>query len=449
MVAQVNRLVIKSFGIVFVLCALLAGRARADVPSLLIDDESETFLANVVRPIFKVAGIAFDPNRVHILDDMSLNAFISDGNHLFVHAGTLIAAQNVNEITGILAHETGHIAGGHILRQKLKMQDLRTLSAISLITAGALGAAAGRGDAAIAVAIGTQGSLLNSLTAYQLQEERSADESAVRYLKALGQSPKGLKNFMKTVQRTNRLSGYEEVPYFRTHPLSAERLSFFDNAVLKNGGRVESAYDKDFLFVKAKLTAFLLPIDRALNKYPAKNQNVYAKYAHAIIKFRQKRFNEAIALIDQLIKEDAKNPYFYQLKGQFLFESGKVQEALAAFRQALALKPDSTETILMYAACALEAKNNKDYLDEVILMLSKIQTKDENASAWQLLSRAYFERKMEAESFYALARFSLMTGNVDVAERQMNKAMSLKPSAALKIKLSDLAKEIRRVKKFN
>ena len=167
------------------LCLLVGVKSRADI------------LHKIIRPIFNAAGITFNPQKVFILNDNSLNAFVSDGNYLFIHTGTLINADNVNELNGIIAHETGHIAGGHIVRQKLQINRMQSLAVASLIAAGAAAAASGNGDAAMAVLLGSQSSLLNSMTAYQMQEERSADESAVKYLKKIGQSPRGLKNFMK------------------------------------------------------------------------------------------------------------------------------------------------------------------------------------------------------------------------------------------------------------
>ena len=142
-------------------------------PSLISDDETHTFLVNIIRPLFNAAGVTFDKNKIYIINDNSLNAFVSNGNYLFVHTGTLINADNVNELSGILAHETGHIAGGHIARQKLRIEQLQTLSVASLVAAGAAAAASGRGDAALAVMLGSQSSLLNAMSAYQMQEERS------------------------------------------------------------------------------------------------------------------------------------------------------------------------------------------------------------------------------------------------------------------------------------
>ena len=445
MVAKIDRLkisnLLKTLSIMF-LTVFFACRALA-APSVLTDDETQNFLEKVIKPVFHAAGVAYDPQKIHILNDMSLNAFVADGNHLFVHTGTLIAVQNTNELYGILAHETGHIAGGHILRQKLKIDDLKTMSIISLITAGAAAVASGRGDAAIAVAMGSHGSLINAMIAHQLTEERSADESAVKYLKAINQSPIGLKNFMNSIQKNNRLSGLEETPYFKTHPMSAERMAFFEKAAATNGGATTSTLDNDLRLIQAKLNAFLLPPERVLQKYPLSDHSLAAQYAHAIILFKQKKFREALKIMDSLIEQKPQNPYFYQLKGQFLFESGHPAEALSAYSQTLSLAPDSTETMLLYAESAIELPAPQKDLNKIITILNKLLIKEPAPQAWALLSRAYYENGRQAESLYAAAKYSLMIDNIEAARTQITKAEALNPSQSLKLKLSDLKREIK------
>lgn len=424
------------------LTVFFACRAIA-APSVLTDDETQSFLEKVIKPIFHAAGVSYDPQKIHILNDMSLNAFVSDGNHLFVHTGTLIAVQNTNELYGILAHETGHIAGGHILRQKLKIDDLKTMSIISLITAGAAAVASGRGDAAVAVAMGSHGSLINAMIAHQLTEERSADESAVKYLKAIRQSPIGLKNFMNSIQKNNRLSGLEETPYFKTHPMSAERMAFFEKAAATNGGATTSILDDDLKLIQAKLNAFLLPPERVYQKYPLSDHSLAAQYAHAIVLFKQKKFQDALKIMDSLIEQKPQNPYFYQLKGQFLFESGRPAEALSAYSQTLNLAPDSTETMLLYAESAIELPAPQKNLNKIITILNKLLIKEPSPQAWALLSRAYYEDGRQAESLYAAAKYSLMIDNIEAARAQIKKAETLNPSKSLKLKLSDLKREIK------
>ncbi len=422
----------------YILVAVLTFACKASAqPSLIMDDETQTLLSNIISPLFKAADIPFNKNKIYIVNDNSLNAFVSGGNYMFVHTGTLINADNVNELSGILAHETGHIAGGHIARQKLRIEQLQTLSVASLIVAGATAAASGRGDAALAVMLGSQSSLLNAMTAYQLQEERSADESAVKYLSATGQSPHGLKNFMKKIQIHNRLSGYEEIPYFRTHPLSLEREEFFNQALKNNSNPSTSVFDKDFKLVKAKLSAFLLPVEQAKKKYPKTDKSVAGMYANSIIAYKENNFSKADALLNELIKKEPSNPYFYELKGQFLFESGNIKEAVKAYEQALKIKPDANDIILSWAQAKLEDNHTDKQLQKIITQLNKTVIKSPSATAWLLLARAYDENKQKAYALYSSAQYSLAIGNIKIAKKQIEDALKTAPQS-LKLKLNDL-----------
>ncbi len=422
----------------FLLAAVCCFNCNAQYsPSLISDDETQTFLANIIEPLFNAAGLNFNPNKIYIVNDNSLNAFVSNGNYLFVHTGTLMNADNVNQLNGILAHETGHIAGGHIARQKLRIEMLQNLSVASLVAAGAAAAVSGRGDAALAVMLGSQSSLINALTAYQVQEERSADESALKYLTAINQSPIGLKNFMKKIQTFNRLSGYKEEPYFRTHPLSSEREEFFNQALKKNNYQQTSVYDNDFKLIKAKLSAFLLPIEQAQNIYQNNNKSIDGKYAQAIIAYKKNNFAKADKILDELIKNNPKNPYFHELKGQFLFESGKTYMALKAYEKALELKPNSKDIAISWAHTALETEPDKQTLQKIITTLNRIQITSPSITAWLLLARAYEENNQNAYALYASAQYSISSGNIEIAKKQINKALNNAPDN-LKIKLNDL-----------
>lgn len=418
-------------------------------PFLISDDETEAFLSRIVKPIFTTAEIPFSPKNIYILADPSLNAFVSDGNRLFIHTGTLLAAENVNELTGVLAHEAGHIAGGHIVRQKLKASGLQNLSIASLIAAAATAAASGRGDAAMAVVLGSQSSLLNAMTVYKLEEERSADESAVKYLKKLNQSPAGLKNFMKKIQLGNRLNGYEETPYFRTHPMSVERTSYFEQAIQNAPEKTASPYDEDFQMIKAKLTAFLQPTGRVLKIYPTTNRSKPARYAHAILYYRTNNLKKALEILQSLSDDEPQNPYFNELIGQFLLEQGQASQAVKAYEKALHILPDSPDIMLGYAQSLLESQHNRQDLLKITSVLNKLQIKKESLAAWLLLARAYDELGKTPEKLYASARYSFAIQNFDAAERQINEALLHEPSPELRLKLNDLKNASEKTKRQN
>ena len=437
MVAQVNRIIII---ILFVLGFLglltLSAEASPKEPSIISDDETESLLHQIVRPLYQAADIPFSPDKIHLLDDTELNAFVTMGNNMFINTGVLLAADNVNQISGILAHETGHIQAGHIARQQLKMKDLNTLQIVSLLAAGGA-AAAGQGDAAMAVLMGSQSSLLSNILRYHLADERSADESAVAILRQTNQSPVGLRDFMKKIRQNNRLTGIEEDAYFRTHPLSSERQNFFEKAAKESHAPQKSALDDALKMVKAKLAGFLLPTDRAWKLYPKSNQTKEAQYAHAILYYRENNLPLALETLDRLIAAEPQNPFFYELKGQFYAERGMAQKAVTAYKQALKYRPQSAEIKLGWASAALDTNKSKAELQEIINVLNQIQIKRPMPIAWLYLSRAYAEQDNKAAMFYATARWNADIGNKKAARQNLKQAEQQNASAELSQKIAD------------
>ena len=201
----------------------------------------------------------------------------------------MLKASNTNEIEGVLAHETGHIVGGHLLRLKIKIQDLQKASIGSLLAAATIAATSGRGDAAIAVILGTQSSTLNNLASYQISEERSADETAISLLKKQNKSVQGLKDFMKKIQQEHRLQGITENPYFRTHPITTERISFITQQLkTENSSYQNQELDNRLSRIQTKLYAYLSPLPDVIKRYPLSNTSTNATIAHSIYYMRQK-----------------------------------------------------------------------------------------------------------------------------------------------------------------
>ena len=215
----------------YIMSILAAAICFAAMPvwalSLISDEETEVFLHQTLKPIFQASGTTFNPRNIYIVNDKSLNAFVADGNNMFVTVGTLMNADSQNEISGVLAHETGHIEGGHLLRHKIQAREVQRVSLASMLLGGAAGIAAGRPDISIAAILGSQGSAMSNMLSYQVSEERSADEAAIKLLRRINQSPAGMLSFMKKIQKNNTLQGIEETSYYRTHPVTSERIAFF------------------------------------------------------------------------------------------------------------------------------------------------------------------------------------------------------------------------------
>ncbi len=430
-------------GMFLSLAVLMINIPQAGALSLISDEETELFLQKITRPLFKAAGVPFDRNKLHIVNDNTLNAFVSDGNDLFINTGTIISADGPDELRGVIAHETGHIMGGHIIRQKLKNQSLQQASLASMILAGTTAAVTGRGDVAMAIALGGQSSTLNNFLQYRTEQERSADESAVKLLAQTRQSPAGMLRFMKRISRRNELSGIEESPYFRTHPITRERIGFLEQAVNASPYKNTQSDKEEFLRVKAKLQAFLETPEQTFRRYPSGNTSIAARYAQTIAYFKQLNIPAALKTINGLIEQEPKNPFFKELKGQIYLETGKVKQAKGEYLQALALMPSSALLQVSAAQAIIEDNPSKADLQKAVKMLNQANLKQPSLMNWMLLARAYGELGDEAYSNYAAAEYSLRMGNVKVAERQARSAQAAaRSNNALKLKITDLLNRI-------
>lgn len=411
--------------------------------SIISDEETELYLSKLIQPIFNAAGIPFNRNKVYIVNDDSLNAFIADGNNLFVNTGTLIKADNEEQIKGVLAHEVGHILGGHILRQKLKMQDMQEASLTSMVLAGALGVASGRGDVAIAVMMGSQTSLMSHYLKYRIEEERSADDAAITLLQKNNTSPKGLLDFMKKLQKQNRLNGIEESLYFRTHPLTTERISFLQQAVNKSPYLPKKNIDNAYLRIKAKLSAFLYNPEQTLLQYPIENSSITARYAQAIAFMKKLDFTKAHNIIDALIKLEPHNPYFHEVKAQIYLEEGNLEKAKTVYNTITKLRPNPPLFQLDRAQIILAGNPSLAEIEDVIIQLNQALLKRDSLNGWLLLAQAYHANNQPAYADYAAAEFSLRIGEPETAMRQIQNARRQVPDIRLNLKLEDLEQKIK------
>lgn len=413
---------------------------------LLGDDETERLLEEIIKPLMTKAGQTYYENNIHIVEDKSLNAFVSDGNHLFIHTGTLIRSNNVNELAGVIAHEIGHIKGGHILRQKLEIKEMNNISLISAALAGAAGVLSGRADAAFAIMLGGQSSALNQFVHYRANEERAADETAVKLLKATGQSPKGIEDFMKKINKDNQLNGREETPYFRTHPLTPERIAFFEKAVADNNLPTASPLDERYKKVRAKLEAYLGKPQEILRKY--KGNDTASLYAQTIAYFKNLQFDQAQQHIDKLLQKEPQNPYFWELKGQMEFERGKISAAVKSFAQAYAIYPRSDDGKINYAAALLEENESPENAKKADVLLDKVLLKNpQSYYLWDLSAKAAARQNDMATAYYAAGEMAFLRQEFDGALKQLDKAGNAHPTPQLKIKIDDLKERIKQEKK--
>lgn len=417
---------------------LLSSVSSVHAVSLISDEETETWLYDILRPIFQAADLPLDKDHIHIINDDSLNAFVGDRNHMFIHTGTLLKASDSNEIEGVLAHETGHILGGHILRLKIKMQDMQKVTLASLLAAAGAAVASGRGDAAIAVVLGTQSSAINAMTSYQVTEERAADETAVLLLKKNNKSVKGLRDFMQKIQKNNRLQGIEESAYFRTHPVTTERVAFFNDKLKESGVGNNAELDRRLRRIQAKIFAYLAPLPTVLKVFPLSDSSINGNIAHTVYYMRQRNLPSALSYAEKLIAEEPNNPYFWELKAQALFESGKVKEAATAYKKTLDLKPSSDLFKLSYAEALLASEPSRQEKEKLIPLLESANRNHMYPSAYRWLGQIYADMGQLATADYFAAEYSYAIGEPAVARRQLTKAMKQPLRSDIRLRAEDL-----------
>src|SRR5271154_5546758 len=310
------------------------------------DAEVEQLLRDYSSPILRAAGLGERNIHVVIINDRTFNAFVVDAKRIFVNAGALMDAETPNQIIGVLAHETGHIAGGHLSKLRSELANAQTAAILAMILGvGAMAAAATTRNGAVggnpAVGmIGAQGVIQRSLLAYQRQQEEQADRAGVGFLTATGQSPKGMYDTFKRFADQMLFSSSRADPYLQSHPMPTERI-----AALSEIAKTNPNWDKKdppelqarHNLMRAKLFGYMERPDTLLRRYPPSDTSLPARYARAVSTYRHADLRTALAQMDGLIQSQPNNPYFYELKGQALVESGRNQEAIPVLRRAISL----------------------------------------------------------------------------------------------------------------
>lgn len=421
----------KRRAVLFWLFLLLCKTAQAQGLSLIRDEEVERGLSFYLTPLFEQAGLPPENMQIHLVRDDSINAFAVQGLHIFVHTGLLTKADNAQEVVAVLAHETGHIAGGHIVRLYENMRIARRNMLLSMVLGAVVAGASGRGDAAMGVMTGMMSSSQGLLAGYRRSEESAADETAVRLLTATGHDLSGFADIMKKLQKQENLYTADGTELWRTHPMVRERLALIAASPSKTADVKRTAQENVLFFkMKAKLDGFLSSPQKVRAEY--KDDSLPSRYARAVLAYRTGDFANAEKQIDALIAAEPENPYFYELKGQLLFETGRGTEAVAPYEKAVKLQPDA-DLFRIGLAQALLADENGANTDKALAALSPVQA--DLPAVWRLKATAWGRAGQSGQAAYALAEYNLAAGDAKQARRFANRAVSLLPaddSAALK-----------------
>lgn len=421
----------KRCAVLFWLFLLLCKTAQAQGLSLIRDEEVERGLSFYLTPLFEQAGLPPENMQIHLVRDDSINAFAVQGLHIFVHTGLLTKADNAQEVVAVLAHETGHIAGGHIVRLYENMRIARRNMLLSMVLGAVVAGASGRGDAAMGVMTGMMSSSQGLLAGYRRSEESAADETAVRLLTATGHDLSGFADIMRKLQKQEDLYDNDNAAPWRSHPMVRERLALISARPSKAADAKRVKRENDlFLRMKAKLDGFLSSPQKIKAEY--KDDSLPSHYARAVFAYRTGDFANAEKQIDALIAAEPENPYFYELKGQLLFETARGKEAIAPYEKAVGLLPDSDLFRIGLAQAVLSDEDAPD-TNRALAVLSSVNA--DLPAVWRLKATAYGRAGKTGLAAYALAEYNSAAGDSRQTEYFAKKAINALPandSAALK-----------------
>jgi len=379
--------------------------------SILRDAETEALLADMSKPLIEAAGLQPKNVQIVMIGDNSINAFVAGGQIVYIHSGLITNAENANMVQGVIAHELGHVTGGHVIRLNEGLKVATGVMLLSLLL-GAAAMAAGAGDAGAAILGAGQQAALGKFLAFSRVQESSADAAGVLYLNKAGISGQGLVAFFKKLQNQEYRYGYSSKDaYDRTHPLSRERVTSLVDTLQSApswNNKSDPALEARFNRVKAKLKGYVLEPPQVMAQYPETDTSVPARYARAYAWHRGAYPDKAIEEVNALLATAPRDPYFLELKGQILLESGKPREALPALRDAVQLTGYNPLITSMFGHALIATEDRANFPEAERVLPSAIAKDNQNPFAWYQLGIVYDRKGDHARAALATAeRYNL------------------------------------------
>ena len=395
--------------------------------SILRDAETEAFLDEISAPLVDAAGLEPENVDIVLINDPSINAFVAGGQIVYIHSGLIDAADTAEEVQGVIAHELGHITGGHILRYGEGMASASRISLLSLI-AGIGAALAGAGEAAMGIMAAGQQAAMGKFLAFSRTQESSADFAGAEYLSKAGISGRGSLAFFGKLLNQEYRYGYsqsDEAGFYRTHPLSGDRISALREVYEKDPAwdRPANARNQaNFERVKAKLVGYIAKPSATLRDYPESDRTVPALYARAYAYHQNARVDRALDAADQLLAKDPDDPYFLELKGQVLLESGRPLEALEPLRRATALTNAEPLIASLFGHALIATEDDANFAEAERVLRAAVGRDRRNPFAWYQLGVVYAARGDTPRARLASAEQQVMSGQYGLALRSAQAA---------------------------
>ena len=399
--------------------------AEEQGPSILRDTETEALFQEIANPLIEAAKLDKNSVRVVLINSDEINAFVAGSQNVYVNSGLITRADNVNQLQFVIAHELGHVAGGHAIRMGEGAKEATGISLATMVL-GAIAIAAGAGDAGLGLMMMGQRAALGQFLAFTRAQETSADMAGAAYLHTAGISGEGGLEFFKKLQNQEyRLAIYETDSYDRTHPLSSERISILENMFKKDPAwkrPTPPALEAKFQRVKAKLLGFVNP-RQAINRYPETDQTVPAHYARAYSYHLGAYPEKALAEADALLKTAPHDPYFLELKGQILLESGRPADAIAPLREATEKSGRAPLIASMLGHALISTEKTQNMAEAKGILKTAVARDNENPFAWYQLGIIYDSEGDTPRAALATAERNNLEGNPKLALASAEMAM--------------------------
>ncbi|OYW21328.1 MULTISPECIES: M48 family metalloprotease [unclassified Sphingomonas] len=423
--------------------SLLVLAQPAHAQSILRDAETEAMFADMSQPLILAAGLSPKDVRVILINDESINAFVVGGQTVYVHSGLVNAADNANQVQGVIAHELGHIADGHVLLQAEGVRPALGIMLLSMVL-GVAAIAAGSAEGGAGIIAAGQQVAQSKFLAFTRVQEATADATAAKFLETAGVSGKGFLQFFKKLQSLEYRAGYTNIdPFAQSHPLSGQRVATLTETLAQSPAwnkPFDPALEIRFQRVRAKLIGFVGDPPRTLNAYPAENQSIYAHYARAYAYHKAGYPEKANAEADALIAVAPHDPYFLEVKGQILLESGKPFEALAPLREATKATNYQPLIATSFGHALIATEDPANYLEAEKVLRQAVSRDYENPFAWYQLGTVYDLRGDKARAMLATAERASLSGDARTAAFSARAAMGALPQNSVDwIRAQDIA----------
>ncbi|MFM5931842.1 MAG: M48 family metalloprotease [Novosphingobium sp.] len=421
----------------------------AQAQSVLRDAETEDLFRDMARPLVIAAGL--DPNNVDVVlvNDPSINAFVVAGQAVYLHSGLINSADSANQVQGVIAHELGHITGGHAISGEQGAKEANGISLLSLLL-GVAAAAAGGGEAAMGVIMAGQQAALGKYLAFSRTQESAADAAGAQYLSKAGITGRGSVEFFKKLANQAYRAGYSQkelADFMSTHPLEADRIATLQDTYTKDPAWTrpsDPALEARFKRVKAKLFGYLAKPEQTLYSYPVTDNSLPARYARAYAWHKEAFLDKAMAEADALLKQAPDDPYFLELKGQILLESGKPLDALPPLRRATDITANQPLIATTFGHALVATEDPKNLAEAQRVLKAAVARDRENPYAWYQLGVVYAANGDMPRAQLASAEQQVMTLRYPEALRNAEAAESSLPKGSADwLRAQDIAMQAR------